>query len=261
MNHRCTDAQKSSCAPQKLWRRGGFTLLELLVVVTIMIFITTLATMNYFGAVRTGGYTTVSHNVFNTLLMARQRACIDNKAVYVYLLDTTNFVLQEAFGTIALIENDSFAGGYKFYDPYVEADAFSANRILIDIDHPGAGAIIWQAETLSQSTPNVDITGFTNTVSIPSCALHVTNDPSSTLPFTAWQVGDHYGNTIYSPQMLPKGFVFNAPAPPCVFAVFNPDGTVVCPQSSTLVVQEVLISNNTHQISFTVDSNGRVSSQ
>ena len=258
----------------KLQRRAGFTLLELLVVITMMIFITTIAAMNYFGAMRAAGYTAVSNTVFNSLLMARQRACLDNKQVYLYLLDPTNYVMMEAFGTLAKVDNpdtssNAPSGSQEFYDPYVDATAFSANMTILDIDAPGTGAIVWRATTSTFPANNyIDATGQPISPSIPACSLHVTNNPTCPGNFANWKAGDRYGTPIFASQMLPKGFAFsNDTDPPValpsqVMVLFQPDGTVDTVNNiSSFRVFETLKPDAAHSIKFTISPTGIITQQ
>jgi type II secretory pathway pseudopilin PulG len=250
----------SDLRPLTSGKRGGFTLLELLVVVTMMIFITTIAVMNYFGAMRTAGYNAVSNDVFNALLMARQRACIDNKPVYVYLIDTTNYVLLESFGTAAIVANEASApggNGKVLYDQYNDVSGFLSNSIIVDIDNLGTGAISWSTGTAPSPTNTYLINGDGSLVpdNLNYSTIHVTNNPAC--DFSGWKPGDRYGATIFAPQMLPNGFVFVSPSTPGQSIVFSPDGTVKAGISS-LVVQETLKGDTTHQITFSIDPSGKI---
>jgi len=223
---------------------GGFTLLELLIVIAMMIFITTISLMNYFGAMRTAGYTAVSNDVFNALLMARQRACIDNKPVCFYLTDSNKFVLQEPLGTVAQIK------GFTFYDPYVDPAAVSSNMAIVDITTPGASATILL--TTNGPLPLMPGVFDVNNIQIFYACSFAVDKPAG------WTAGDSYGIAVSPEQMLPKGFVFTQPSStPCVFATFMPDGTAAA--SATLQVRETLKNDANHQLSFSVDATGKVS--
>ena len=70
---------------KKMWpenrKDAGFSLLELLAVMSIMALLTTLAVTSYFSAVRGMGRRSAVNNLANTLIQARQRACMDNARV------------------------------------------------------------------------------------------------------------------------------------------------------------------------------------
>jgi len=252
---------------------AGFTLLELLVVVSMMIFITTIAAVNYFGVMRAAGYTAVSNDVFNALLMARQRACIDNKPVYFYLLDATNYVMMESFGTLARVDNPdassgALGGSQEFYDQYVDSTAFSSNMTLLDIDAPGTGAIVWKAESGTLGASNVNASGVLTLYSVPACFLHVTNNPACTGDFSKWTAGDHYGTPIFATHMLPKGFAFSLiqTTPDYLqkqaMVLFQPDGTVdIVNNLKGFMVFETLKKDSAHTVTFSISSNGAITQQ
>ena len=262
--------RRNAAATANSPRSGGFTLLELLVVITMMVFITTIAAMNYFGAMRSAGYSAVSNDVFNALLMARQRACVDNKPVYFYLLNATNYVIMESFGTIAKVDTNApagtFPGGLTFFDPYVEASAFRSNMTLINIDLPGSGAIVCaNPETGTLDTSNVNASGGWILYQMPACELHVTNNLSCAS--FAWNKGDRYGTPIFAIQMLPKGFAFSKIPPTLLqgqaMVLFQPDGTVDITGDNLQLfyVVEMLKPDTTHTVKFSIFPNGQISQQ
>lgn len=253
-------------------QRAGFTLLELLIVIAMMIFITTIAAVNYFHASRAYSYTTAGNTIFNALQMARQRACVDNKAVYFYLTDTNSFVLQESSGTLSSISsgNDTTTPtdpSRIFYDNYSDASSFRSNSLLVDINQPGVSAIVWLAETKPiPGSAGVDpTTGNPVSCDQQTCVLHVTNNPTATYDVTHWKIGDQYGIALTTVQLLPKGFTFhNTKSPKDSKIIFLPDGTADSSglPSGVLVVGETIFSSDaSHQIQFTIAPNGTISQQ
>ena len=216
--------------------------------------------MNYFGAMRSAGFTAVSSNVFNSLLMSRQRACLDNKPVCFYLSDATNYVLQEAFGEISDIKPDGeapVAGSLIFYVQYCDLSGFKSNTVLLNMDQPNVTARAWADAgpvTYDVSSVNPDDPDG-NLVSYPALAYQIRVSP----PNGTWNIGDRFGMELFSPQKLPKGFHFvPAPIAPLNKIVFNPDGTVDTDPAhgiSSLVVKEKISDN---QVSFTIDPNGKI---
>ncbi len=245
-------------ARQKPASRAGFTLLELLIVITMMIFITAISVMNYFGAMRSAGMTTVSNNVFNSLLMARQRACLDGKPVVFYMLSATNYVIQEAVGTITKITPDG--GGFVFFDQYVDIKEWDASLPLINMDRPGSTAIVLSSPSPpglgTLPTTCVDASGTSVAYNSPAFVFHVTTTG-------VWLEGDRYGIQIFAPQMLPNGFVFTPDpvtgAPSQRLVAFNPDGTInIDPTTgglSLITVKETISGN---RLTFTIDASGKI---
>lgn len=246
-------SRATSTPPSPAARRAtaGFTLMELLVVVTIMIFITTISVMNYFGVMRAAGYSTAASSVLNTLRMARQRACLDNKPVILYLRDATNYVVQVAYGTIARI--DPGPPQTTFWDCDIHT-APGTSETLLNLDQPGASATYGGVRQGSLGMSNVNASGVMETYTVPAIAY--TNVSVS----GTWNVGDRYGIAAFTPVTLPNGFVFDPdPAAGSVnqrIVLFNPDGTINTTDGlSTLVVKEGITGKT---ITFTLGADGTI---
>ena len=87
--------------------QDGFTLIELMVVMGLMILISSIVVSGTFGMTRSSSYRVAEDIVFNTLQMARQRACTDGKRVIVaFMVDRSDnyednaLSIVEATGTI-----------------------------------------------------------------------------------------------------------------------------------------------------------------
>ena len=104
--------------------RSGFTLIELMVVVGIMILIATIVVSGSFGMSRASGYIASENVVYNTLQAARQKACTDGKAVIMAFVkheeDGGEFnyalVTVQAAGTISLVGNTYFYDKGALFD-------------------------------------------------------------------------------------------------------------------------------------------------
>lgn len=229
---------------------SGFTLLELLVVITIMIFIATIAVMNYFGVMRVFGFSAATSNVLNTLRMARQRACLENKTTIFYLQDATNYVVQVAYGTITRIDSGSSP---IFWDSDI-SEGVSSNETLLNLDHPGATATFASSIPGNLGMSNVNASGVMENYTVPAIAY---NNVSAS---GTWNVGDRYGILAFTPVTLPNGLVFD-PDPTAGssthrMAIFNGDGTINTTDGlSTLVIKEVLTGRT---ITFTLGSDGTI---
>jgi prepilin-type N-terminal cleavage/methylation domain-containing protein len=234
-------------------KRQGFTLLEMLIVITIMIFLTTISVMNYFGSMRAAGYTTVSNNVFSALLMARQRACVDNKQVMLMLVNATNYAVYSAIGEVTAIVPDTFgapSGGMVLIDEYSDLTSWTLPTV-VNMSRPQSIASVYSAglsrHVRSEVNASGDFEPFTN-----NCfAIHAVLSGE-------WTEGDRYGIEVFSPQMLPKGFVFDPdtmtlPSEQRV-VLFAEDGT--CSGLERIVVRE---SSTGNRIEFRIDPNGKVS--
>ena len=76
----------------------GFSLLELLAVMSIMGLLTTVAVTSYFGAARGVARRGAIKHLVTTLTLARQRACMDNARVSVVFYNEVSGVVDEEVG-------------------------------------------------------------------------------------------------------------------------------------------------------------------
>lgn len=85
-------------------KKRGFTLLELLVVMGIMVSLSTVAVSSYFAAMRGIARRTATQQLAGTLTLARQRACMDG-------VPTCVMIFNEVIGETSNIDDGSQQGG------------------------------------------------------------------------------------------------------------------------------------------------------
>jgi prepilin-type N-terminal cleavage/methylation domain-containing protein len=144
----------------------GFTLMELLIVIAIMIFVSSIAVVNYFGAVRASSYSAGQKTILGALQLARQRACLDAAPTYFYILDATNYMIVRRGGVIIASSSGDGAlpSDYRvqitpnacvLYDAYTDlssmvgADAVTIGNMeeIINLDaSPPIRGQIWKVE-------------------------------------------------------------------------------------------------------------------
>ena len=102
--------------------RDGFTLIELIAVMGIIVALALLVVGGYSGMSRAIASGQASRQVAATLLLARQTACVNGVRVYLYILSEDEYVLCRKMGT------SSGNGGKSSYqsgkDPYFKKDAY-----------------------------------------------------------------------------------------------------------------------------------------
>jgi len=229
-------SRPASCGlrPAACRSRGGFTLLELLVVVSIMIMITTITLVNVFGMMRGASYAAISTGITNALLLGRQRACMDNKPVYFYLLNATDYVLREPIGTINKADNTTL------YDYYGDASGLS-NAVIANMTDGTASTV---TVVVLNKNP-VEWKLFIGAVG--------TWNPSG---------GDQYGVEVFGQQKLPKGFSFTTPVPTPSLScnarsvIFQSDGSV--DTINGLSAFTITESNTTKTVTFTIAPSGKI---
>ncbi len=216
-------------------RRSGFTLIELMVVVGIMILLASIVVSGSFGMSRASGYLAAENIVYNTLQAARQKSCTDGKRVAVAFVkreeaygDGDNFALVtiEAVGTVT----------ERVESTYIRDRCSS----LADFAGRTSGGndAIWNLATgasvpgpfritkgqLTQVTRNIPLD--TGKYSYESTQLQAVN---GSFDSGFWHVGDAYGFQIGEMQELPTGFKFGfgtvSGSPEKQLVVFEPDGT------------------------------------
>lgn len=218
-------------------RSGGFTLIELMVVMGLMILISSIVVSGTFGMTRSSSHRVAENIVYNALQAARQQACTDGKRVVVAFVndrggaaDANALSIIEAAGTITedvsgkYIQDRcanlvKYTGARENEDESTNADtvwnlrtgaSFSGFTIKRDKD------ITYKTETLPGGNGKYSYT-----------VTQIT--PKSGLDKTFWSRGDPYGFQITQSQTLPRGFKigFGSPgaSPSDKLLVFEPDGT------------------------------------
>jgi prepilin-type N-terminal cleavage/methylation domain-containing protein len=224
--------------------RAGFTLMELLVVITIMGMISTIAVSSYFGVTRAAAYSASHDNVYNTLVLTKQRAVIDGKTTSLVILNASEYTVVRAVGRVSGVEASCS------YDAY--ADLSGAVSTGVEIYNLDASAPTNMTVTISFESSFGMRDPFAG-VDYPATAYKFAGAGSS-----FFAVGDRYGFALHSKQVLPRGYTFEAaeaPAPPFPQEVrFNPDGT--CATVNAIVIVEKIRPSN--RIEFEIKASGTV---
>ncbi|MGI6495763.1 MAG: pilus assembly FimT family protein [Kiritimatiellia bacterium] len=240
--------------------RAGFTLVELLVVMALMVLITTIMVASYFGAQRAAAYT-ACNDVRNYLILARQRACLGGKKTYFAFTNTTDYLVLQPIGRISAFQ------GKTYYDGYTDmADsAYAGNRAVLfnlrTFDHRLA-----QVETITLTDDTGDLYKGQTVAKLTFFQSNETIDPSGGTSHSAqidpgWQVGDRYGIAISPMLRLPKGFEASFTGGGTLggnhFIVFNPDGSVE--QDATIDLVETIKQGSTaNKVQVRVCTSGKI---
>lgn len=217
----------------------GFSLLELLAVLSIMGLLTTLAVTSYFGAARGMARRGAIKHLVNTLTLARQRACMDNARVSVVLYNEVSGILDADTGGSKRAVIPSYvlckeAGKITFIPPGNQylVDEFNALDTMFStakLENPGGYKggfrlynlsneeggfsfvypwVVSSKEMISgRQSPYKPRTGPKEDVINAWCFEINHNIPVRTQG-DKWRVGDSYGVEAAPVQTLPKLFEF-----------------------------------------------------
>ncbi|MDD4019294.1 MAG: prepilin-type N-terminal cleavage/methylation domain-containing protein [Kiritimatiellae bacterium] len=254
----------------------GFSLLELLAVISIMAMLTTLAVTSYFNAIRGMTRRSAAKHFANSLILARQRACLEGVRVSVMVFNeitgydgsdptvVPSYVVCKEVGKISFI-----SGGSKLIDEFAPLDKMFGTE-------KASGSYLGSMRlyNLTQGKwwnvkPSVERHNLTGrgsaykpseSYSIPAYGF-VKNTNVRNSNDATWNVGDTYGVESAPPGSLPKGFKFveldgssnnepdNVSNAKCI--TFLPDGTAQ--RAETIRIRELLPPNTVAKVSVEDD--------
>ncbi len=266
---------------KKRKRSRGFTLLELLAVMSIMAMLTTLAVTSYFSAIRGMTRRSAVKHFANSLILARQRACLEGVRVSVMVFNeitgydgsdptvVPSYVVCKEVGKISFISQGKLIDEFAPLDKMFGTEAASASYLGSMRLYNLTQGKWWNVKP---SVEKHDLTGRgsayqpSKVYTLPAYGftknMNVQNPNDAT-----WNVGDTYGVEASPPGSLPKGFKFveldgasnNEPdnVSKVVCVTFLPDGTAQ--RDETIRIRELLPPNTTAKIE--VKSDGSINYQ
>lgn len=253
--------QKKAAGTPKRARRG-FSLLELLAVMSIMAMLSTLAVTSYFGAIRGMASRGAKKHFQNTLLLARQRACIDGARVSLMAFNEVgsyesdgatvkewvpSYVVCKELGRVSFVSGnylfDEFSDLKQLFGTAPDGESSDIGRVGgIRLYNLTSG--FWTLvkpfvaqRSVGGSNSKLMYSGLTHSFKAYSFEKQ-TGAGSQSAGTGTWKVGDAYGVEVAPIQTLPKGFTFdqlsqNASA--VHYVTFEPDGSVK--QAKTFTIQ------------------------
>lgn len=198
-----TKSHLISTMTQSRSNRGGFTLLELLAVMGIMLILATIAVTSYRSMVSGSGITASLGHLRQSLALARQQAIMQGKSAYVVFEQDTN----KSWYVTCMAEGTKNA---RLGVPEMVMDTYRS-----DWGQVAEGSILYNLSKEKATYSKVTSIIFDASEQADEV---VTEDP-------IWSPGCHYGWEVAPRVMLPRGFKF-ADNPPSVIR-FKPDGTAV----------------------------------
>lgn len=252
-----------------MWRvknkRDGFSLLELLAVMSIAALLTTLAVTSYFSAVRGMSRRSAVNNLANTLIQARQRACMDNASVSVVCYNEVSgaedddvrpsFVICKAIGRFSYL----IPARSKLFDEFTALDTIFSTSSLgtgykgaIKLYNLTRGGFCYVYPWVSTYQLPDRYSPYTK--SLHQISTYVFNiNPNINVrnggDISSWEVGDSYGIESSPVQSLPRGFLFSeldVNIDKVMFVTFLPDGRAT--SSTDIEIEEQRPPNKSNTI-------------
>lgn len=210
--------------------RRGFSLLELLAVMSIMAMLSTLAVTSYFSAIQGMTRRSAIKHFANALILARQRACMEGTRVSVVLFNEVvgydkenkeqvvpSYVVCKEVGRI------SYADSGKFGDEFSELDRMFNNEqtstLKLNTSYRGSMRLFNLTQgKWSQVKPWVNVekvqdraSAYKNGTMYELSAFAFEEYTTAQVPNAnraTWKIGDSYGIEASPINSLPRGFEF-----------------------------------------------------
>ena len=248
----------------------GFSLMELLAVMAIMAMLTTLAVTSYFGAVRGMTRRSAVKHFANTLILARQRACLENARISVVVFNevtgvnntdvTPSYVICKELGRLTYVDlsRDSlvdefteldrlfgqlnmgytYRGTIKLYN--LAKGKWSAVFPWVEQFPFGGGATRGLTARYSASgNPFMTVKEKSGGYTLNAFSFGINkniNNPNKA--DNLWEVGDPYGIEAGPMGALPRNFLFselNKSVNGAITITFTPDGRATANETVRIV--------------------------
>ena len=250
-------------------RESGFSLLELLAVMSIMALLTTLAVTSYFSAVRGMGRRSAVNNLANTLIQARQRACMDSARVSVVIYNevkgteaediTPAYVICKAVGRITYYVNNKLVDEYTALETIFSTDSLgSSYKGALKLYNLTRGGVSYVYPWVQAYPLRNHASAYTDEVyTINAYAFEINPHIPAREGGNVWEVGDSYGVEAAPVQTMPRGFFVDnigVSQTEVEFVTFLPDGRAL--SQTTITIGERRPPNKS--VSMTVSTDGSI---
>ena len=205
-------------------RDKAFTLIELVAVMGIIVALALLVVGGYSGMSRAIASSQGARQVQDTLLLARQTACVSGVRVYFYILDEEEYLLCRKMGTCSkdsdkpsTSDHPYGSNVYALYDYYSDlggfvnaADREAQQNMSNDIKKKMAySSILFELPTgsgLNDSPKYATLLGVTNNT--PGWIVYYKERGDGGNPTSMFKTGKNFGLALLPIRSLPKGFEF-----------------------------------------------------
>jgi len=272
-------------------RSRGFSLMELLAVMSIMGLLSTLAVTSYFGAVRGMARRSAISHVFNSLTLARQRACMEGSRVGVMFFNEFRGFAKDADGVPTATEINipsyvvckelgrfSYVNGDVIGDEFAELDKmFGTNDLsIIDGSYQGQMRLYnlthggwfdvrpWVLGASSSDPAKFTVEGGSALQTATNNSIAAALLPMYGYNFKVIPGGNHSGNTATGDAYgieaapvgaLPKEFVFDTLASKDsdpIYIIFLPTGKPDTANGARVSVTIKEVRDKSHPLSLQI---------
>ena len=234
-----TEANKAHCG------KYGFSLLELLAVMSIMAMLSTVAVTGYFSAVRGMARRSAVKHIVNTLVLARQRACLEGSRISVMLYNENvgddedgkamvvpSYVVCKEIGTISSTSGDFLIDEFESLGKLFNVgggnlsisvgDMLSMRLYNMTVGgwwevYPrveekygvvdGRESAYDRARGVSVATYDIPVFAFQKNQAV-TIQRGTANEPKRPSGGEGWRTGDTYGIEAAPVNSLPRGILF-----------------------------------------------------
>lgn len=265
-------------AMKKSRQRSGFTLLELIAVMGIIVALSLVVVSGYASIMRSMSEMAGVNALRKAAMLCRQHACIDGRDTYFFLTGFDTYVLCRKAGTISDRKTNTRTGVDL---PTYMSDGSASGAIWIFDKYSDLGASSESFSTMTGSEFSEATTGYKGTL-----LFDLTDSKTAFLKYPPWfdyrtdtwimglsdknpQGGatqgfakdSQYGWTVYPEQKLPKGYAFVRGVDNFIDEgsfFFKPDGTAASASNLLKISVQELATKKVSSI--TIHANGKVES-
>ncbi|MBP5544684.1 MAG: prepilin-type N-terminal cleavage/methylation domain-containing protein [Kiritimatiellae bacterium] len=240
-------------------RRAGFTLIEMLSVMAVMVMLTTIVVASGFGMRRGASANAALQIPQNVMEYARQRACMDGRRTAVLFAPDEEGVFSasifQAAGTVFSTSSQSIVD--KFSDValvdsgfnvltvfnFNTGKTFTVGKISRSNSNTAQHRIDFEKEINNGGDASAD--GKGNKYYYSSTTIERSSDDPTAINSASWPSGSAYGFEIAERQTMPKNFSYahksgGEKKDDSFWFVFTPDGTTEKANSAVITVKETV---------------------
>lgn len=201
--------------------QSGFSLLELLAVMSIIATLTTLAVTSYFSAVRGMARRSTVNNLANTLILAHQRACIESACFSVIMFNeakgnddkdvTPSYVVCKEVGKITATSGSKLIDEFTPLNELFSTDPRVGKNGVMRLYNLSEGKWTW----VQKFVESADLTSrksayHSATYDLSPFGFTISDSNGDNPNAATWEVGDSYGIEATAVRALNRHFYFKA---------------------------------------------------